>query len=101
MENLCEGGPGTLTFFMEPFTSEGLRLLAQQRPDLKGLYLMRTEISDEGFEAINTFRDLEILDVSQTSLSTDAALKIDPRLPVQNLRLAPQQVRADVFAHLS
>jgi hypothetical protein len=96
-----KSGLSTLTFFMEPITSLGLKLLAVQRPDLKGLYLMRSEVSDEGFEAINDFCELEELNISETRLTVAAVKQIDPSLPLQNLTMAKLQVSPESFSHIA
>lgn len=86
------GGIETLTFFRRELNGFGLSLLAEQRPDLKGLYLMETAIVDDGFEAINQFRQLEELNLQDTKLTDEALLKMDPTLPLRTLSLNLRQV---------
>ncbi|HLO98072.1 MAG TPA: hypothetical protein VK171_05715 [Fimbriimonas sp.] len=64
-----KGDRSTLSFAMEPFTDEGLELLTKMRPDLRGIYLMQTQITDAGIPLLNRFRCLEELIISGTKVT--------------------------------
>lgn len=91
----------TLTFALTGFDNLGLQLLAERRPDLKGLFLMGTHVADDGFEAINRFRNLEELKVEGTRLSAAALSKIDPTLPLRELSIHSGMISQEGFANVA
>lgn len=62
---------------------------------------METSVEDEGFEAINGFRELEELNIDATMLSPNAALQISPHLPLRQLSLDVRQLSAESTTHLA
>jgi hypothetical protein len=79
----------TLTFAFEPLTCVGLRLLVQERPDLKDLFLMGSKVTDEGFDAINGLKNLEELAIFGTELTEEGVVQVDPQLPLKELAIGP------------
>lgn len=77
----------TLTFALEPLTDQGIKLLLQQRPDLAGLFLMRTKITDACIEDLRQFPKLKEIDVSQTKITADGMAKLVEFVPMPEWRV--------------
>lgn len=62
-------GITTLTFAGKPFTDEGVALLLDQRPDLEGLFLIKTQVTDACIPTINQFPNLSEVNLNCTKIT--------------------------------
>lgn len=64
-------GLSTLTFFREPLNDDGLALLAEQRPDLEGLFLVDSDVTDGAIPTLSSFPHLSELDIYSTKVTAE------------------------------
>lgn len=82
----------TLTFALEPLTDQGIKLLLRQRPDLTGLFLMRTKVTDACIEDLCQFSKLKEIDVSQTKITANGMAKLADFVPMPEWKVDAMQI---------
>jgi hypothetical protein len=91
----------TLTFAYQPFNDIGLALLAEQNPNLQGINLRRTQVTDEAIPSINAFPNLQVLMLEATEITSAGFLKIDESLPLEELSVSYQTLTTEAAAKLA
>jgi hypothetical protein len=91
----------TLTFAYQPFNDIGLALLAEQNPNLEGLYLTQTQITDDAIQSINAFKNLLILTLDDTAVTSTGLNLLNDDLPLEELSVPYQALTCDTATKLA